>query len=36
MFWSFKEEIDRLWDSGELNEEKVERFKTLHERTPYK
>lgn len=31
-----QEEIDHLWDSGELNEEKVERFKTLHERTPYK
>ena len=29
-------EIDRLWHSGELNAEKVENFRTLHERTPYK
>ena len=29
-------EIDRLWEAGELNEEKVENFRTLHERTPYK
>lgn len=29
-------EIDKLWDEGTLNEEKVESFRTLHERTPYK
>lgn len=29
-------EIDRLWDAGELNEAKVESFRHLHERTPYK
>ena len=28
-------EIDRLWETGELNEEKVESFRHLHERTPY-
>ncbi len=28
-------EIDRLWDTGELNEAKVESFRNLHERTPY-
>lgn len=31
-----QKEIDRLWESGELNEEKVENFYQLHERTPYK
>lgn len=31
-----KKEIDRLWETGELNEEKVESFRHLHERTPYK
>ena len=30
-----KEELDRLWADGTLNEEKVESFRTLHERTPY-
>ena len=29
-------EIDRLWENGELNEIKVEGFRKLHERTPYK
>ena len=28
-------EIDRLWQTGELNDEKVESFRNLHERTPY-
>lgn len=28
-------ELDRLWAEGTLNEEKVESFRTLHERTPY-
>ena len=31
-----QEEIDRLWENGELNETKVEGFRKLHERTPYK
>lgn len=31
-----QQEIDRLWETGELNEEKVENFRQLHERTPYK
>ena len=31
-----QKEIDRLWENGELNEEKVEKFYQLHERTPYK
>lgn len=29
-------EIDRLWETGELNESKVESFRVLHERTHYK
>ena len=29
-------EIDRLWETGELNDGKVEGFRNLHERTPYK
>lgn len=29
-------EIDRLWETGELNESKVESFRALHERIPYK
>ena len=28
-------EIDRLWEAGELNDDKVESFRNLHERTPY-
>lgn len=31
-----QEEINRLWESGDLNKEKVESFRKLHERTPYK
>ena len=31
-----QDEIDRLWENGELNEAKVEDFRKLHERTPYK
>ena len=31
-----QEEINRLWNIGELNESKVESFRNLHERTPYK
>ena len=30
-----QKEIDRLWETGELNEERVESFRNLHERTPY-
>ena len=29
-------EIDKLWEEGILSESKVENFRTLHERTPYK
>ena len=28
-------EIDRLWETGDLNDAKVESFRTLHERTSY-
>ena len=28
-------EIERLWDSGVLNESTIEGFRHLHERTPY-
>lgn len=31
-----QDEIDRLWETGELNETKVESFRKLHERIPYK
>ena len=31
-----QEEIDLLWEKGALNEDKVEGFRNLHERTPYK
>ena len=31
-----EEEIDRLWETGALNEQKVEDFRHLHERIPYK
>lgn len=31
-----QQEIDSLWESGELTEEKTERFRHLHERTPYR
>lgn len=30
-----EEEIDQLWQKGILNEDKVESFRTLHERTAY-
>ena len=30
-----EDEINRMWDEGTLTEEKVESFRTLHERTPY-
>lgn len=31
-----EEDIDQLWNEGVLTEEKVESFRHLHERTPYK
>lgn len=31
-----QEEINHLWETGELNDEKIENFRQLHERTPYK
>ena len=27
--------INRLWENGELNDERIESFRNLHERTPY-
>lgn len=30
-----EEEIDQLWETGALDEQKVEDFRNLHERTPY-
>ena len=30
------EEINRLWETGTLNETKVDDFRHLHERTRYK
>ena len=30
-----EEEIDQLWETGALDEQKVENFRNLHERTPY-
>lgn len=29
------EEMNKLWDEGFLNDEKIEQFSHLHERTPY-
>lgn len=31
-----RQEIDSLWESGELTEEKTELFRHLHECTPYR
>ena len=28
-------ELDRMWNDGTLNEERIESFSYLHERTPY-
>ena len=28
-------ELDRMWNEGTLNEERIESFRHLHERTPY-
>ncbi len=30
------EELNRLWDEGVLNDETIESFRNLHERTSYK
>lgn len=29
------DELDRMWNEGTLNEERIESFRYLHERTPY-
>ena len=29
------EEMEKMWNEGTLNKEKIEDFRTLHERTPY-
>lgn len=29
------DELDRMWNEGTLNEERIESFRHLHERTPY-
>ena len=31
-----KEEMDRMWENGEMTQDKVDFFATLHERTPYR
>lgn len=31
-----EKEMNRLWETGEMTESKVEGFRNLHERTPYK
>ena len=28
-------ELDRMWNEGTLNEERIKSFRHLHERTPY-
>ena len=28
-------ELDKMWNEGILNEERIESFRHLHERTPY-
>lgn len=30
-----QEEMEKMWDKGELTQEKIESFRNLHERTPY-
>lgn len=29
-------ELEKLWEEGRLTDDKIESFKQLHERTPYK
>ena len=31
-----KQEMVKMWESGEMNDEKFNHFKSLHERTPYR
>ena len=31
-----QEELDAMWERGEMAEEKLKSFETLHERTPYR
>jgi predicted 3-demethylubiquinone-9 3-methyltransferase (glyoxalase superfamily) len=31
-----EDEINKMWEEGTLNKEKIEQFRTLHERTPYR
>ncbi len=31
-----KEEMDRMWENGEMTQDRVDSFATLHERTPYR
>ncbi len=31
-----EEEVLKMWENGTLTEDKVEGFRSLHERTPYK
>ena len=31
-----QEELDAMWERGEMTEEKLKNFETLHERTPYR
>lgn len=31
-----QEELDAMWERGEMTEEKLKSFETLHERTPYR
>ncbi|MBR1546945.1 MAG: dephospho-CoA kinase [Prevotella sp.] len=28
-------EINKMWENGTLSDDKIESFRTLHERTPY-
>lgn len=30
-----EDELNRLWENGELNDERIESFRNLHERTLY-
>ena len=31
-----KAEMERMWQTGEMTQQKFDGFRTLHERTPYK
>ena len=31
-----KEEMDGMWERGEITQDRVDSFATLHERTPYR